>query len=187
MKSIERAIILCWIMLVSCFVIKLLGGNWFEIICTNQNFIRICNFIDAHIVIKYFIAFTVYIPSTYFLMRSVCFLTNPSKYENIVILSSITIAWLSQFIFENLKFIFEFGIFIIIPLLIHKRDFIKKWFWGIIGCALDIGFQLISLITRNIGIKIVDDSILIALILMIDYYIMIALYYLYIKLRKETK
>ena len=43
---LKRMIIVCWILLAICFGIKLFGGNFFNIICTNEKFIEVCNFID---------------------------------------------------------------------------------------------------------------------------------------------
>ena len=45
-KYIKRVIIVCWVALAICFVIKLFGGNFFQIICENETFIAICEFCD---------------------------------------------------------------------------------------------------------------------------------------------
>ena len=47
-KFIKRVIIGAWITLALCFVIKLFGGNFFNIICENENFIAVCNYADNH-------------------------------------------------------------------------------------------------------------------------------------------
>lgn len=187
MKPIKKAIILCWIMLFACFLIKIFGGNWFEVICTNEHFIKACDFIDNRIVIKYIIAFIIYIPSTYFLMLSMCLLPNPNKFEKTIILSTMILIWFSQFISEYLKFFLEICMFISLPMFIWRKRIYKAWYYGILGFIMNFLFQILSLLTRNIGIQIVDDSTLLSLILMIDYYIMIALYYLYIKLFRKEK
>ena len=52
--------------------------------------------------------------------------------------------------------------------------------------AFDFCFQLISLVIKNLSIKILDDKLLIDLIFTIDVFIMEALYYLYVnKLHQE--
>ena len=63
---LKRAIILCWILLIICFIIKLCGGNYFNIMCNNENFIRFCNFIENSI-IKYIIYLFSFIFSSYLL------------------------------------------------------------------------------------------------------------------------
>ena len=47
-RYLKRVIIVCWIALAICFGIKLFGGNLFEIMCSNENFIKVCNYADNH-------------------------------------------------------------------------------------------------------------------------------------------
>ena len=72
---------------------------------------------------------------------------------------------------------------LIIPLI---RTRFKLWKHIIIGNILIFIFQLISLLTRNIGWNLNNQSMLVSLIMQIDYYIMLIIYYLYIN-RKEIK
>ena len=195
MRPIKLAIVLCWIMLVACFVIKLFGGNWFDIVCTNEHFSNLCDFIDNNVFIKYIIAFPLYVFGTYFIIVSCCKLPNANSHQKTMIVGCLVMVWLSQFISMGLKMALEIIVFLFMPTLLRYmfcddglKSIIKKnWHLGIIGYLLDLGFQLLSLVTRNIGIKLVDDKILVSLILMIDYYIMIALYYLYVKTMKGEK
>jgi hypothetical protein len=96
-----------------------------------------------------------------------------------------------QFISVTIKSIAEILIICLLPVALAyfdkiERPFKRYWFRGIIGFVLILLFQTISMITRNIGLKLLDDNALVTFILLIDYYIMIFLYYLYtINLRKE--
>ena len=72
----------------------------------------------------------------------------------------------------------DFSVLLIIPLI---RTKCKNWLKIIVGIALIFVFQFISLFVRSSGIYLESDSILIGLILSIDYYIMIVLYFLYSK------
>lgn len=196
MKAVKRAIILCWAMLIACFIIKLFGGNWFEIICNNEHFIYICAYIDNHIPIRDLIAFPLYVSSTFLVFISSSFIEKPTKKQTIFILISIFAMWAMHYLSYLAKIITEMVVFVCIPTavnLIEKRDkrvseVIKHtWYKGIIGCALNLTFQTISLLTKNVGIKITDSNFLVSIILMIDYYIMVVLYYLYIKLKIKQK
>ena len=69
LKAIKRAIILCWILLAVCFAIKLFGGNWFEIVCANEHFIKFCDFIDKAY-INYPLSCVFYITSNFFFIIS---------------------------------------------------------------------------------------------------------------------
>ena len=61
---LKRAIISCWVILVVCFIIKLFGGNFFAIVCNDEKFIKVCEFINNS-VIKYIIYYLLFL-FTYF-------------------------------------------------------------------------------------------------------------------------
>lgn len=196
MKPLKRAIILCWIMLVVCFAIKLFGGNWFEIAVNNEHFSKVCETIDNTPILFYSIGWFLYVVSTFWVVCSCSLIPIPSTFEMVTSLFVLTGVWASQFVSTMFKSIIEIAVLIVLPIVfnvVRNKDVrpiqtIKKtWYYGIIGAALILAFQAISLLTRNIGIKFTDDSTLVTFILLIDYYIMIVLYYLYIRLRKEKK
>lgn len=200
MKAVRRAIILCWVMLIVCFIIKLFGGNWFEIICNDEHFIFVCGFIDAHWFIKYPAMYISYILSLFFVILSCSLIKKPNIKQFFLIIGLLTISWAINFFSNIAKTIFEIVVVLILPTVLNTKAFLgnqqktmsfkTSWFMGIIGYALIALFQVISLITRNIGIKNIGDNTLTTLILMVDYYIMVFLYYLYsckIKMKKEGK
>lgn len=196
MKAVKRAIILCWIMLIVCFIIKLFGGNWFEIICNNEHFINICKFIDEHLILNYCLSFPVYAIPTYFIVLSCCVRGESNLAQKIVVLIFVVGVWASQFIFPWVKLILEIVMFLALPTILclmkrdktnRKQEFKKSWYLGIIACAIILVFQLISLLVKNIGIKVIDESLLTSIMFSIDYYIMTALYCLYIKLKHKKE
>lgn len=199
MKAIKRAIILCWVMLIVCFIIKLFGGNWFEIICNNEHFINICSYIDTHPILRDSIASVLYIISSFFIISACAFLPSLNKKQVLVILIALIIVWATKYISLTTKSIVEAIHTVTTPIILNlmpckekseRTKVLKKtWYYGIIGYLFILIFQVISLITRNLGIKFIEDNSLLSMILMVDYYIMIALYYLYIKLKikKEKK
>lgn len=193
MKPIKRSIILCWIMLVACFAIKLFGGNWFEIVCTNEHFSNICRIVDNNKIIWCIVSYSTYITSS----SIIIFACSKNKYKLkkstvFFVFSCLTICWLSQFISISVKTILELLAILFIPTILsvlytseRKSVVLKKvWYRGILCAIITFGFQAISFITRNVGIVIVDDSTLISLILLIDYYIMSILFYLHFKATK---
>lgn len=194
MKSVKRAIIICWIMLIVCFIIKLFGGNWFEVICDNKHFIYICNYLDNHQALCYCISLPFYVASTFIILISCCNEPKPNIKQSIVLLVFIVFVWALQFLSMFVKMIAEIVMFVCLPFFIKliksgkaewKSTLKKTWYCGIIGYAISFLFQVISLITKNIGIKVVDDNTLISLITTIDFYIMVALYFLYVKLKNK--
>lgn len=195
MRPIKRAIILCWIMLVACFAIKLFGGNWFEVVCTNEHFSNFCEYVENNIFINQSLSTIVYIVSQTFIVLSVCLIPKPNKKQLAFIIISLFALRMSRYINQNLKSVLEFLYILLIPLLIDlisgvsvKQSLKTKWYLGILGNVFILGFQVVSMITKNVGFKLLNDNLVVTYILLIDYYIMVALYYLYVKLKtEETK
>ena len=77
---------------------------------------------------------------------------------------------------------------IIILLFTYLNIYIasKKIIMPVITIGLDFIFTFISSITKNVALNgIITDSFLVTIIFMIDYYIMLVLAVLYMKLRKR--
>lgn len=193
MKPIKRAIALCWIMLVACFIVKLFGGNWFEVVCTNEHFIMVCDFIDNNKFLWCVVGISTYITSSSLIIFSCLKSGNKlNKTNKALVFLCLAICWSSQFISSIFKCFIEILAIIALPIILNvwnSKEKLKEiknvWYYGIICACVTFGFQAISFITRNIGIVIVDDSTLLSLILLIDYYIMSFLFYLHSKLLRE--
>lgn len=192
MKPIKRAIALCWIMLVACFVVKLFGGNWFEVVCTNEHFLQVCKFIENNRIVYETISFVMYVVPTVFIVLSFSLVPNPSAKQVAAIVYVLIFLWSTTFVSLNLKLFLEPIAFIILPIGLNyakskdtnfKSVLKKTWYYGMVGYAMSFSFQLISLLTRNLGIKIISDDVVVTFIMLIDYYIMLLLYYLYVKLK----
>lgn len=190
MRPIKRAIVLCWIMLVACFAIKLFGGNWFEIVCTNEHFLSFCKFFDERIILQDLLSLLFYSVSTSLVILSSSRKTNPSRHQLLFVVVSACAVWSLQLVSLTTKALVETIYIVFCPLIVNfllgdsifsKISAVKEIGFGAIGAALTWIFQVLSFVTRNIGVSFLGDTTLVALILMIDYYIMIVLYYLYVK------
>lgn len=181
MERRQRTLIIsCWAVLIGCFIIKLLGGDWFNIISNNQNFINICNYLDNSW-IKYIVSTSVYVPSSYLIY--LC-LTKQKLFNDWWVMIILIPASYCKMNITFMGWIIDIFVWLILPLIKGK---FKNWLWVISGIILIIAFQFISLLTRSININLTNETSLIALILQIDYYIMIILYYLYIQLYKRKE
>ena len=178
-KNIYKVLIeSCWILLIFCFALKLLFGNLFAISVESQNFIAFCDWLDTHW-LKYIIATIVYVPSSYLLYLCV------SKQKIGTDLWLLPLLLPMPFVKDKIAvigLIIELFIGVIYPLIKFR---FKRWKHVIIGNVLIFAFQLLSLLVRNIGVYIDNSSMLIGIIMQIDYYIMLVLYYLYLNNRKE--
>lgn len=177
---LRRMIMICWILLAICFIVKIFGGNFFNIVCNNQRFIKVCTYIDN--TFWYFIVgFIFSYIGNLLLWFSMKRMLKCSFKEFIILTLIILVLYIIQYIFQSvgwlsISLIMSIIKFILIPLFIFKIN----WKNVLIVNVFDIGFQLISSFTKGISISnTIYDSALIGLIFLIDYFIMITLLYLY--------
>ena len=174
-------------MLFAFWAIKLFGGNWFEIVVENKNFIKFSNMVQ-NTWVKYLVSFITIAVAKYLTFGAICQkFYFKGKQLLLVILSTIYIWYCANF--SNNKFMIMFGVYIpfILLVIIYQKGWKKSF--GVIAIVLETIFSVISALTRNIPI-VVMSNYLIAIVFSVDLYIMCALYYLYsnlIKLKKEIK
>lgn len=181
---IKRCIIACWILLGICLVIKLFGGNYFAILCTNERFTAVCNFVDEIIPLKIAIGcISSYISYSLFYLAM---LSKKwfSKREIIIVLVSVPVFVILRYFNSSslsniINLLCNIIQYFIIPLFFEWKN--RKYIFPILifGNILNFAFQFICVIVKNIGIKFITDNTLTSIIFMIDMYIMLALYYLY--------
>lgn len=195
MQPLKRAIILCWVMLVGCFAVKLFGGNWFEVVCTNEHFANFCAFVQNNDLAFEMASFILYVFPSYIIMMCISFITKPNKKQWCIMSLGILLVWACRAWSLEIKSVAEILNAFCMPIILNylkddnkswRINFKNTWYYGIVGYLVILCFQIVSLVTRNIGIKFVSDNVLVTFILLIDYYIMLCLYYLYIKLKKES-
>lgn len=172
MKSKYKTLIVsCWIVLLICFIVKIFGGNIFEAMTENQHFIEVCNWLDNSW-FKYVVATLFYEFSTYLIYLTMC--DKKFKEDSWILLAMLPVSLIKSFI-GAFGIIFDILFMVIIPLIVCK---FKNWKKVLIGNILVFLFQIVSLFTKEVGIYLTSESILISMIVSIDYYIMIILYYL---------
>lgn len=186
LKLLNRLIIASWIFLFIYFIIKLFGVNLFEIVCNNKTFIAVCNYIDKNYWAKYIVC-----SISAFVSISIYILAVIQKYKfkwwQLLIVFIDILSATGVKLWNNVYgLIFDIIHFIILPMIFIGKP--NKKYWNVlIGNILNILFQVISLITKNVKLTFFDNNTLIALILSIDLYIMLILYYLYSNLKGDRK
>jgi hypothetical protein len=88
-------------------------------------------------------------------------------------------SWLIKRNFAIIGSVIETIILFGFPLFISKERKLKTFICSLLGCLIVNILQLISLFVRNINPIIIKENFVIGLLMQIDYYIMIILYYLY--------
>lgn len=190
-RALKTAIIISWIVLAVCFIIKLFGGKWFDIATNNATFSKVCAFVDNHLWLQDVIAFFTSLLSTMLINLSVLQRKFFTVKQFIVLLAIDIIAFvfviLGDFVQSNIFNIIGF-IVSILPMCICPMILSKKVLRSILAYALYVVFQALSVVVKGLAItKVNTDSTLVALIFSIDVYIMLVLYYLHANLRKDKK
>lgn len=180
-------LIICisWIALIICLIIKLFGGNWFELWLNNNKFIAFCEFVQTHKAFKIILYCFIAILTTY---PAICVFLNKkylSLYENIIFIALIIIKSISSWFISWLPFILDFFCLILLPLIFTR---FKYWKRILLGNVMVVIFQLITFAIRNVNINFISNNEIFEILLyQVDYYLMILLFYFYNskKIRKE--
>lgn len=186
-RYLKRVIVVCWIALAICFGIKLFGGNLFEIMCENENFIKVCEYADNHFWAYYLINALNNFVLTYFYTLAVCQKLKYEKWQLITVLITIVIGIPIKTYSQIFGLVFDVWQMILMPCLFTIK-YPKKHWNVVIGNILVVIFQVISMFVKNIGIKVLtSESVLTMMIFSIDVFLMVILYYLYSNLKGGNK
>ena len=176
-KQLKTLIITCWSLLIICFVIKLLGGNWFELSTNNENFIAFCSWLDNTMVFKIILYCIIAMTTTYPLFCILLNKTHLKLKEGILLCSIIAIKSILCWWFVWVSYVADMIAIVLIPLIYGK---FKNWKRVLISNILVMILQLMCMFIRNITFNFATISeVLETLLLQLGYFIMITLCYLY--------
>lgn len=189
LKTLRRAIDLAWIILVVCFVIKVLGGNWFAIDNTSK-------WLEEHLWV-YIILCTM---TSYILFNlyylAICEVPYLKWWIHVALVPYfVAVTVIKAFIPTDFYLLIDLVSAFIVPALLifkelgkPKKAHFKKYFRIVIAFALNCGFQAISTMVRDVAIKVVVTDFFSTLILTLDVFVMLTLYWLYtLKHKKEVE
>lgn len=188
-KYLQRVIIACWVALVVCLIIKLFGGNIFEIVCNNNTFKAICTYADNHIWANYMLCAINSLISLYFFTLAILQELKFKPWQLLVFIISVLGSTALKSWNAKIGIIGDVWTAILMPILFIG----KKWksYWKIlVANILVIIFQLISMFIKNLNVGDIYNSTLFALIYSLDVIIMLILYFAYanfIKVKKQQK
>ena len=179
-KILKRIIIVSWVALIVCFLVKLLGGNIFEIVCSNERFIAICNYADNHLWLYCIMVSLHSVIVSYFIVCAMCGKLHLNTWQTIVLMvGNVAGSCIKSFGFNMIGLVFDLFNAIIFPCICTLKLPKRHWF-VLMGNGLLLVFQVISMVTKNFGLNIITvNGLLISIIFSIDVSIMSILYYLY--------
>lgn len=181
-------IVICWISLFAFWAIKLFGGNFFEIVVENDNFVKFSEMVETTW-LKYLVSFITIAVAKYLTFGAICQKFYFKGKQLAFVLFGIVSIWaVSNFVpLGKLQFPAWYAYVVFIVASCKYQKGWKKSF-GILAIILETAFTLLSCLIRDVTFVVLDNY-LITLIFLIDMYIMTSLYYLYaniIKLKKEN-
>ena len=183
-RYLKRVIVVCWIALAICFGIKLFGGNLFEIMCNNENFIKVCEYADNHWWAYYLMGATQCLISLYFFGLAVAQRYKYKKWELICLILTVLVGSAIKMFSNSGGFIFDIWQGFVFPAILIGKNY--KSYWKILYAnVLLMIFQLASMFVKNIHVLVLGDSILIGTIFSIDVWLMLILYYAYSNILKK--
>lgn len=182
---INITIIVCWLSLFCFWAVKIFGGNWFEIAVHNEKIIALSAKIQNSW-LRYLSSFITIFIARYFIIGAICQKFYFKGKCALFVYASIVSMWVVvDFIhIDAVKMWYGYIVMLLVGIIYHKG---WKRLLGAVSIAIELVFSLVSMLTRNIQLQVIDDY-LISMVGSIDLYIMFILYYLYsnlIRLRKE--
>lgn len=183
-RYLKRVIVVCWIALAICFGIKLFGGNLFEIMCENENFIKVCEYADTHIWAHYLIGSANCFISLYFFNLAIIQEYKYKWWQLLMVILTVFIGSGVKIVSGSIGLIFDIWQGFILPAIFIGKEY-KKYWKILVANVLLFAFQACSFFIKNIHSAILGESTLIGLIFSIDVFIMILLYYCYCNISKK--
>ena len=187
-RYLKRVIIVCWIALAICLVIKIFFGNLFEIMCSNENFIKICNYAENNYWLNYLLNCLYCFVSLFFFTLAICGKMQFEKWELIVAILTVMVGTLVKSLGFAAGVVFDVWQGIIFPCVITIKT-PKRHKYVIPANVMLFVFQFVSMYIKSIyDFVVMWDEVFLGMIYSIDVLIMLALYYLYsniINIRKE--
>lgn len=175
LKNFRVLIITSWVVLIACFLIKILGGNWFEFAVENEKFVLFCEFMDNNPDLRIITNAIIYCISGYVGLCAIVGVKHLTLPQSVFVIVYMFVKSVISWYYYWLAFCMD-----IILLLGITTLFSKSFKRSIVGFLLINAFQIISMVTRNVAIDSFNQqNFIIMFLLQIDYYIMIFMYYLY--------
>lgn len=186
-RYLKRVIVVCWIALAICFGIKLFGGNLFEIMCENENFIKVCEYADNHFWAYYLINALYCFVSLYFFTLAICGKKSFRRWELLLVIATVIVGTLVKYFNQYIGLAFDVWQGIIMPCVFTMRT-PKKHIYVIPANIMLFVFQSVSMFVKNVDFGVLTDKgLLVSVIYSIDVLLMILLYFGYSNVIEERR
>lgn len=175
---LKRMIILCWVVLAICFIIKLCGGNFFNVVCKNEKFNAMCNFIEHNFALYFIMAFAFNLALSLLFILTIDSRIKPSKFQLIYVLCLATIISLSKVLLVHFN-LSKFTTIIDVAHMILFIFAVKRKLNLICEIIQYVAFMLVSSLIKGVSLNLTNEPFVVSIIMSIDVLIMLTLNYLY--------
>lgn len=181
-KVISRMIIACWIVLFLCFVFKIFSNGLFEIMVNNEGFINFTTYIDSRIWLQSLVYLPYVVIGNTLLLLAIIGEKSKNKKTVLIVIGAVLIEYIIRTLilcfvpdyYPAINFCLDTALIVLVP-----YAFNRNMICCIVGYLIDLGMQSISLLIRNLGIKIILMDSFTSMILAFDVILMYLLFYLY--------
>ena len=186
-KQFKKLLILCWSTLTFYLIIKSFKPDMFVIVCNNKTLIRFGEMVDNSFVLQ---CITGLISSyiCYFLFYGAILQKFwLDKKENIIFLIVLFIGTILKVLSKYIGIISDVFLLILLPIYLMKKNNVKIFPRLVLANLLNIGFQVLSMVIKNLafnGSLPQVEGFTVTLIFMIDVYLMLLIYYLYMNIKR---
>ena len=176
-KLIVTVWMILWVVLIILTAFKFCFNVWYPVVCNNQKFISVCNFIDNHDWLKYILVFAMYIVSlNIWILISLAKFKHYKKWHLLTFNIFIIVSNIIKMFSNTAGCLFEIIYLVIFTAMINIKyeRFKMKWVNYILPAFVYI---LINIWQSNmVFIKGIEDIItnlptFVVIILQLDYYI----------------
>ena len=186
-KVVNRMIIACWIVLFLCFVFKIFSNDLFDIMVKNEGFINFAHYIDSRIWLQALVYLPYVLIGNTLLLLAIIGERSRNKKTFFIVAISVFVEYVVRTIilyflpayYPAINFCLDTILIVLVPYYFNKNMIVC-----ITGYLVNLGIQSISLLIRNLGIKIILADSITSMILVIDVLLMYLLFYLYTNFKK---
>lgn len=188
-KSLHQLIIMCWITVICYSIIKIFFPTCFEIVCESESFIKFGELADSSFLLKVIIGLCSSYLCYWLYYGALLSKFWLSKKETIIFLCALVPLTILKVWNANLGLISDIIMYFGIPIYFMKTNKVKVFPKIVIAFLLNFSFQLISMFTKNLSIGYIpqNEGVVTTFIYIIDVYLMLGLYYLYMNLKRIKK
>lgn len=167
LKMYEALVKLCWLVVISCWVLKIFGYNEFEIPFISN---------DPSLLVKMLINGPLYCLNSYCFALILVKRKLTFKETLFVIITAIPLYFISNFkSLEILKFILELITYPIIGIVLTRDKPYKQIIESIVVSIIFIAYQVLTMLYKGIPIAIKPVGFIPDKILQLDYYVLVVL------------